>query len=50
MGAISSNLYYRGGLHGSLSDPSLTLDESDMFLGFRVPLQTQRVAEGDLYS
>ncbi|TMQ09943.1 MAG: hypothetical protein E6J91_28525 [Deltaproteobacteria bacterium] len=50
VGAISSNLHYRGGLHGSLAEPSLTIDEADVFLGFRVPLQTQRVAEGEMHS
>jgi hypothetical protein len=33
VGAVSSNLHYRGGLHGSLAEPSLTIDEADVILG-----------------
>jgi hypothetical protein len=49
VGAVSSNLHYRGGLRGTLPTPSLTIDEANVFLGFRLPLQTSRIAEGEAY-
>lgn len=50
VGAVTVDAHYSGGLRGRLLAPSLTIDHADVFLGLRVPLQMQRVAEGDVYA
>lgn len=47
-GSITVDLHFRGGLRGALPSPSLTIDESDMFLGVRVPWQNQKVAVANI--